>query len=151
MRRIFSRLLVAFITSTVFAALAACHRDGDPVRETIDGLAGAAKDRDAAAFMKGIAPDFEGFGGSRRPDVEEMVRRYFAAYESLDVTLEDVTIERSEGAALVRFRADLSGRARKIGGLDGILPSSSKLRVEARLAPHDGRWQIEWASWSDGS
>lgn len=146
MRRIFSRVLAA---SALFAALASCHRKGDPVREAVDDLAAAARDRDAAAFMKQVAPDFQGADGSRRADVEEMVRRYFAAYESLDVKLEEMTIERSENAALVRFRADLSGRARKIGGLDGILPSSSKLRVEARLAPHDGRWQLEWASWSD--
>ena len=57
-------------------------------------------------------------------------------------------IERSEGAALARFQAKLSGEPRKLGGLAGILPRSSTLRFEVRLVPDGGRWKIAWASWN---
>lgn len=128
---------------------AACRREGDPVRSAVDDLARAASRRDAAAVLDLLAPDFTGADGTRRADVESMLRRYFAAYEKLDVTLSDVSIERSEGAALARFRAEIFGRARKIGGLDGLLPATSSWRFEARLAPEKDGWKVTWASWSE--
>ena len=87
--------------------------------------------------------------GSRRSDAEATIRRLFAGYEKLDVTLRDVQIERSEGAAIARFRVDLSGKPRAVGGLEGILPRTSSYRFELRLVPSGDRWLVAWASWSD--
>jgi hypothetical protein len=127
----------------------ACRPSGDPARAAIDALAQAAHERDAKAFLELVAPDFQAADGSRRSDVDGMLQRFFAAWETLDVRLRDLTIERSEGAAIARFRAELSGKPRRIGGLEGLFPSSSSWRFETRLAPSDGKWRVTWASWSE--
>ena len=78
------------------------------------------------------------------------MRRYFAAYEILDVKMKDLTIERAPEAARARFRAELSGQPRKIGGLDGLLPSASTYNFDVRLVPDGKRWKVAWASWEGG-
>ena len=121
----------------ILGLAAGCHRAGDPVRETIDDLARAANRRDAE-------------DGTDRAEAVTTVRRYFAAYEKLSVEMKDVTIERSEAAALVRFRADLSGKPSKLGGgvLEGLIPSNSSWQFELRLVPVEGKWRIAWATWT---
>lgn len=115
-------------------------------------MAAAARSRDAGALLDRVMPDFQGNDGSSRADAEALVRRYFAAYSSLDVSFRDLSIERSEGAALARFTADLSGHPRKIAGLESLLPSQSSYRFEVRFVPDDGGWKAAWASWSpDGT
>lgn len=136
--------MLAVLTLTL-----SCRRDGDPPRDALDRLAKAARDRDASEFLDQIAPDFQAADGSKRSDVEQTIRRLFAGYEKLNVTLDDVAIERSESAALVRFRARLTGKARAIGGLEGLLPRESAYRFEVRLIPSDGRWRVAWASWRE--
>src|SRR5512142_1528207 len=139
--------------SLAVAAASSCRPPGDPVRATLDRAAAAARDRDAGKVLENVAADFRGADGSSRAEAAATLRQWLAAYESLDVELSDVTIERSEsgaGPALARFTARLSGRPRAIGGLAGILPSTSTWRFEARLVP-DGfgsEWKIAWASWS---
>jgi hypothetical protein len=141
---------------TLLALLAAfatgCGEKSDPARQALDRLVAAAKARDAGDFLSSLAPDFQAADGTGRADAEAMLRRYFAAYERLDVRISDVSIERAAGAARVRFRADLSGKARSVGGLDGILPSSSAYRFDLRLTPAEGgRWLVSWASWENSS
>lgn len=128
----------------------ACRHAGDPVREAVDDLARAANRRDAGDVADLLAPDFRSEDGTDRAEAAATVRRYFAAYEKLAVELKDVTIERSEAAALVRFRADLSGKPSKIGGgvLEGLVPSNSSWQFELRLVPVEGKWKIAWATWS---
>ena len=128
---------------------AACGEKGDPARRTIDEIVAAAEKRDAAAVVERLAPDFQAADGSGRSDAEMTVRRYLAAYERLGVRISDFQIERAAGAARARFRADLTGTARKIGGLEGILPQSSTYRFDLRLAPASdgGRWLVTWAGW----
>jgi hypothetical protein len=108
----------------------------------------AAHDRDASDFMKRIAADFQAADGSSRADAEALVRRYFAGYEILDVTVSDVIVEKSENAARVRFRAEMSGQPRKIGGLEGLLPHTSSYDFDMRLTPEAGKWKVAWASWN---
>ena len=139
--RFFAALVLAL------AAGAGCRKSGDPVRESLDDLARAAHRRDAGALFESVTAGFQSAEGSSRADAEALVRRMFAAYEILDVTLSDVSIERSENAARARFRAELSGQPRKIGGLDGLFPRSSVYDFDVRLVPEDGRWKIAWASW----
>lgn len=139
--RFFAALLLAL------AAGLGCRKSGDPVSESLDDLARAAHRRDAGALFERVTAGFQSGEGSSRADAESLVRRMFAAYEILDVTLSDVSIDRSENAARARFRAELSGQPRKIGGLDGLFPRSSVYDFDVRLVPEDGRWKVAWASW----
>jgi len=107
----------------------------------------AAHRRDVSALFERVSAGFESGDGSSRADAQALLRRMFAAYEILDVTLSDVSIERSANAARARFRAELSGQPRRIGGLDGLFPRSSSYDFDVRLVPEDGRWKVEWASW----
>jgi len=80
-----------------------------------------------------------------------VLRRYFAAYEALDVKIQDFTVEKAPEAARARFRVELSGRPTKLGGLDRLLPSASRYDFDVRLAPEGGRWKVVWASWLGAS
>jgi len=135
---------------TVLLALlvgCACAKRGDPVRECLDALVSSAHDRDAAAFLDRVSADFQAADGSGRADAEATLRRYFAGYEILDVSIRDVTVEKAADAARVRFRADLSGQPRKLGGLDAFLPRTSSYDFDLRVAPEGGKWKVAWASW----
>jgi hypothetical protein len=125
-----------------------CAKKGDPVRETIDAVVKAANARDTAALLTRVAPDFEAADGASRLDVEVRLNQYFAAYEIFNVTVSDVQIERGEGAALVRLRAQLSGQPRAVGGLSGLLPSDAKYDFEMRLMYDGEAWKITWAAWA---
>jgi len=137
-----------FATVVLFLALC-CRQSGDPVRDCLDTLVRAAHDRDASAIFERVAADFQSGDGSSRADAQALVRRYFSAYESLDVTLHDVSIERSETAARARFRAELAGGPRRIGGLEGLVPRLSSYDFDVRLAPEEGKWKIAWAQWKE--
>jgi hypothetical protein len=129
----------------VFAAF--CRGGGDPARETLDRVARAADARDAGAVASELAGDYRDATGSGRADVEQTLRGYFAAYEIVQVRLSGVVIERAEGAARARFRADLSAQPRQGSGLAGLLPSSSAYLFDVRLVPDGSKWKIAWASW----
>ena len=111
----------------------------------------AANARDESALFTRVAPAFQAGDGSSLADAHSLVKRAFAAYEILDVKVSNVQIERSEGAARVRFRADMSGQPRKIGGLDGLLPSSAKYDFDLRMVPEGGAWKVAWAQWTPAS
>jgi len=140
-RRLFAVVVAA-------ASVFACRRHEDPARETLDALVRAAHERNTADFFDCIAADFQGADGSSRADAQTLVRRYFAGYEILDVTVSDVVVEKSENAARVRFKAEMSGQPRKIGGLEGLLPRSSSYDFDMRLVPENGKWKVAWAAWN---
>ena len=142
------RLAAAVGLALAFAFAAGCGGGGDPVRATLDRMARAAHDRDARALTEELNSDFQAADGSGRAEAEALIRRYFAAYEILDVALRDVQIEHSEGAARARFVAKLSGQPRKIGGLEGLFPSSASYRFDVRLTRQGARWKVAWASWN---
>jgi len=143
--------LAAAAPALLIAFALGCRPSTDQARATVDAVASAARDRSADHVLENLTATFRAEDGSSVPDVDAMLRRYFAAYESLAVELSDVSIERSEGAALARFTAKVSGSPRAIGGLAGLLPSSSSWRFEARLVPDGGRWKIAWASWKQAT
>jgi hypothetical protein len=128
---------------------AGCGAKRDPVRLTLDEMVSAAKERDARTVVERLASEFQAADGTGRADAEATLRRYLAGYERLDVRISDLTIERAAGAARARFRAELSGTPREIGGLDSWLPRSSTYRFDLRLAPESegGRWLVTWAGW----
>ena len=143
------RLAAVASLAVLLAAAPGCGEKKDPVRQALDRLVAAAKDRDSGDFAENLAPDFQAADGTGRADAEATLRRYFAAYENLNVRTSDVTVERAAEAARVRFRADLSGKPRSVG-LEGLLPASSAYRFDLRLAPgKGGRWLVTWASWEN--
>jgi hypothetical protein len=141
------RLLLSALALAAVAALLCCGESGDPVQAALDRMVKAAHNRSAEAFMENLTDDFSGADGMTRAEALSTVRRYFAAYEILDVALSNVTVERAEKAARVRLTADLSGQPQKIGGLEGLVPRSSRYRFELRLVPDGSRFKIAWASW----
>ncbi len=76
------------------------------------------------------------------------MRRTLGAYESLSLSLTDVAIERGPAAAQAKFKVRMSGKPRAVGGLDAILPRSSRWSFDARLEAGPGGWRIVWASWA---
>ena len=143
------RIVRSHLVLLALAFALACRPSGDPVRDCLDAVTRAAHNRDADALFARVSSDFQAGDGSSRADAHALVRRYFAAYEMLDVNLRDVTIERSDDAAHARFRAEFSGQPRKIGGLDALFPRSSTYDFDVRLVPEDGKWKIAWAQWRE--
>jgi hypothetical protein len=140
---------LALVVAAVLAI--GCEKAGDPVRATLDRIVKAAHDRDAPAVMSLLTSDFQAADGSARAETEELLRRTFAAYSILNVTLRDVQVERAENAARVRFRAEMSGQPLKIGGLGGLLPSSASYDFDLRMAPDGKAWKVAWAQWTPAS
>lgn len=125
----------------------ACRKPGDPVKETLDRIVEAADKRDADAVVSQLAVGYRDAEDQAPGEVRALLRRYFAAYEILNVRISGLEIERAPEAARARFRAELSGQPAKLGGLDRLLPSASRYDFEVRLAPEDGRWKVAWAAW----
>jgi len=140
-----SHVLRAVVCAAV-AALA-CAKKGDPVKDALDRMVKAANARDVGALFESVAADFQAADGSGRADAEALVRRIFSAYEILNVSIHDVQVEKGENAARVRLSADLSGQPVKIGGLDGLVPSSAKYDFDLRLTSDGKSWKVAWASW----
>ena len=129
-------------------AATSCARSGDPVRDSLDAIVKAANARDVKALFDRVAANFEAADGSSLADAKTNVSRYFAAYEILSVSMRDVQIERGESAARVRLSAEMSGQPRKIGGLEGLFPSSASYDFDFRMTLEDGRWKVTWAQWN---
>ena len=143
------RLRRALFAASLLAGLClACRRqEADPVRQTLDRIVKAANKRDAGAVAANLAESYKDAEGQAPADVQGVLRRYFAAYEILDVKISSLEIERAPEAARARFRAELSGQPSKLGGLDRFLPSSSRYDFDVRLVLDGGRWKVAWASW----
>jgi hypothetical protein len=84
-----------------------------------------------------------------RADVSPLLRRYFAAYEKVNLHLYEVTIERGEGTVRARFRLDFDGRPLQFGGLSGFLPPSAMYRFDLGLRQVQGRLMVAEAAWEE--
>lgn len=129
----------------------ACRDKADPVREVLERMVRTAEARDAPGVVENLAADFRDAAGGDVAGASATLRRYFAAYETVSLRIEGLTIERAPEAARARFRVAFSGRPRKLGGLDRFLPSASTYAFEMRLVPEANRWKVAWASWEDES
>lgn len=118
------------------------------MRDCLDRAVAAAGKRDADGVMARVAEGFRDAEGGGKADAAALVRRYLAAYESLSLTLSDVAIERGAAAAQAKFKVRMSGRPRAAGGLDGLLPRSSRWSFDVRLESEKGAWRIASAAWS---
>lgn len=141
------RRLTGVLAVAALFAVPACGAKRDPARRTLDEIVAAAEARDPAAIVERLAPDFQAADGTGTADADMTLRRFLAAYESLEVRISEMTIERAAGAARARFRADFSGKPRSAGGLDRFVPRSSSYRFDLRLASTGGRWLVTWAGW----
>jgi len=131
------------------ALLLGCSRTPrDPVQEAVAGTVKAAQKRDADAVAAFLAPGFRDTAGGDRDEAAATVRRYFAAYESLSLTVSNLVVERGAASGQARFTVSMSGTPRAIGGLEGLLPRASRWHFDLRLEPGDGGWKITHAAWT---
>jgi hypothetical protein len=140
--------------NTIVTALAlaftfpGCRASRDPVLALVESLRAAAGDRDAQAVAVRLADDFKGNGTVDKAEAAATLRRYFAAYESVHLAVYDVVVtRRTETEADVGFRAEFSGSARRVGGLDGFLPPSAVERFDLRLRRQGSQWRVASAEW----
>ena len=131
------------------AILAACGAKKDPVQALIDDLVEAAEDKSAERIGERLADDFRGQNGMGRADAVAAIRRYLAGYETVDLEVYDVSIQRADGAAEVSFQAEFSGRALSIGGLGGLLPPEALYRVDLHVVEQGGTWKVQRAAWEE--
>jgi hypothetical protein len=128
--------------------LGACRSQPDPVLALVEALRAGAEDRDAAAIADRLADDFKGNGSVDKAEATATLRRYFAAYESVHLVVYDVTVtRRTDTEADVGLRAEFTGAARRIGGLDGFLPPSAVERFDLRLTRPGPDWKVAAADW----
>ena len=89
------------------------------------------------------------WNAANKAEATATLRRYFAGYESVHLAVYDVMVRgRTENQAEVSFRAEFSGSARRIGGLDGFLPPSAVERFDLRLVRRGTDWQVASAEWT---
>ncbi|HEV8266839.1 MAG TPA: hypothetical protein VGR00_01345 [Thermoanaerobaculia bacterium] len=136
------------LSLTALALTAGCAKKGDPVREPIDRITAAADKRDADGVVAWIASDYHDETGNGRAEIEGLVKRAFAGYDSLAVTVTKLQIEPGFDVAHASFDAELSGTPRAIGGLDGLLPRSSVWHFDLKLVKEKDKWKVGSAGWS---
>jgi hypothetical protein len=139
----------AAVLAAALAALgAACSREVDPVQAMLDELEQAAEERDAERFGRRLSGQFTG-GPEAIPKAEAiaLLRRYFSAYESVALTVYAVEQERSGDTGRIRCVVEFAGDARKLRGLEGLLPPEAAYRFELDAADEQGTWRVRAANW----
>ena len=121
--------------------LLAC-KEKDPVVATIDEVTEAAEDRDADEVMRYLASSYAG-----RSEVEETLRRYFFAYRTIDVSVQQLESNHSSDSGAATFRVDFLGVPKEIGGLDQIMPRTAVYRFDLDFIVEGGQWKISAAEW----
>jgi hypothetical protein len=141
---------VLTLVCVLAATLLACGPKRDPIETLLLELERGAEARQASVIEGALAPEFKGRDGTPRADVAQMLRRYFVAYETVNLEVYDVVIERqSEGAARVAFRVDFNGRPLQLGGLAAMLPPAAMYRFDLGLRLEGQRWLIATADWEE--
>jgi hypothetical protein len=140
-----ARWLAAGLAGLVWAACAG--RSADPARALVEDMAAAVEARDADRVLALLASDFQGQGRLSKPDVAASLRRYFAAYESIDLEVFDVAGEPAEGRIDIRTRVGFSGQGQKAFGLDALLPPSAVYAFEVEARDEGGTWRVARARW----
>lgn len=147
------RLLVPPLLLLAGLGLAAACRarpPADPVQALVERGLAAAEERDVAALEACLDPAFRGGSLDRAAALAE-ARRWFFTYQSLDLELADLVLERpAEGRARANFRVVMSGRPKEIAGLADVLPRSAVYAFETEAAlGADGQWRFTSAAWRD--
>jgi hypothetical protein len=143
-----ARSLLAACALAGAALASACSRTpSDPVQALLAELEAAAEARDAERFGQRLSPDFKADGAVSRADGVATLRRYFAGYENVALTVYGTEVERAGSSAHIRTVVEFSGRARKLGGLDGLLPPEAVYRFEMDAAEEAGLWRVRTCEW----
>ncbi len=121
--------------------LVAC-KEKDPVVATIDHVTEAAEDRDAEEVMKYVASNY-----ADRAEVQDLLRRYFFAYRTIDVSVQQLESNHSTDSGAATFRVDFLGVPKEIGGLDQIMPRTAVYRFDVDFVVENGQWKISAAEW----
>ncbi len=132
--------------TAVFLVAACARTPRDPVLECLDGVAKAAEARDADGVLARVSEAYRDEVGGKS-DAALLLKRYFAAYESLSISLADVAVRRGDTSARARFTARMSRRPRAVAGLEGLLPRASRWRFDVRLEAEKDDWKITEAAW----
>jgi hypothetical protein len=141
-------LFHARATPLILAGVLACSPAVvDPVEQLRAELELAAEARDADRFAERLSPDFQGPHGLTRAEGLASLRRYFAAYESVDLDVYGVEVEGDETRARVRCVVEFSGRPRPLGALKGLLPPAAVYRFDLLAAEDSGVWRVREAAW----
>jgi hypothetical protein len=117
-----------------------------PLAQLLADLEAAVEARDVGNVSKLLAPSFQAQDGLTAERVPEELRRYFFAYESLDVMLSEV-VPGGTPPTSVSVRADMSGKPKELGALAALAPSAAAFRFHFGLAEKDGRLVITSARW----
>ncbi|MEO6326603.1 MAG: nuclear transport factor 2 family protein [Thermoanaerobaculia bacterium] len=125
----------------------ACRGKSDPVKALLGRVEAAAEKRDADGIAAELADEFQASDGESRAELLAGLRRLMAGYDSLSVSVSDLTAERGTGLAHVTFRAALAGTPRALGGAEAFLPRAATYRFDLRLVERDGRYRITKAAW----
>ena len=137
------------IAALVMATAPACRGSRDPILDLLKELERAAEARDAGPIEAALAADFRAMDGMTRPEAAGLLRRYFAAYETIKLEVYDVSVERGDDVARLAFRADLDGRPLRVGPLAAFLPPEAMARFDLGLKRDGKRWLIATADWEE--
>jgi hypothetical protein len=133
------------LAALLLLALVGCSRaPKDPVERLLHDLTRASEERDAPGVGARLDEEFKGDGEMTKADAVAMVRRYFAAYDRVEVAILDV--QRTD-ASRIAFRVDFSGKPKDIGGLAGLLPSAAAYAFELELAGAGNALKVRRAAW----
>jgi hypothetical protein len=123
----------------------------DPVGKALAELEAAAEAKDADRFAARLGEGFRGEGAGSgslgKVDAIASLRRYFAAYESVSLTVHEPEVETREQGARVRCAVEFSGKANAALGLGGLLPKGAVYHFELDLSDEAGIWRVQRATW----
>jgi hypothetical protein len=125
-------------------ALAGCSRTPPEqrLRERIGQMQEALEQREARAFMEGVAEDFAGNGGMDRAALQQAVRAQVLANADIGLALGPAEIELQGERATVRFSAMATG------GGGRLLPDrAGGWQVTSGWRDQDGQWLLYYAEW----
>src|ERR1700687_5303433 len=127
----------AFLAAGLIAIACGAPKKDAPdagARTLIEDLRAAAEDRNADAIVLRLNGDFRGTGGMDRAEALETLKRFFTAYQTLRVDVSNVEITRlSSRIADVRCKVEFRGTAKRVAGLDALLPPTAVYRVELHV------------------
>ncbi len=132
----------------LLSAFACSRAPRDPVAACLNEIVAAAEKRDADGVLARVAESFRDAEGGGKADAALLVRRSLAGYESLSLSITDLAAERGGASAQAKFVVKMSGRPKAVGGLEGLLPRSSRWRFDVRLASGKDGWTITDAAWT---
>ncbi|MFT3757222.1 MAG: nuclear transport factor 2 family protein [Pseudoxanthomonas sp.] len=125
-------------------ALAGCSRPPDEsrLRGQLATMQQAIGQRDAGAFMQGVAEDFDGNGDMDRAALHKFLRVQILANTRIGVVTGPQDVQVSGQTARVRFTAVLSG------GSGRFVPDSARIwKVDTGWRVEGDDWRLHYARW----